>query len=175
MSLGEPIGADEVLQAVNFLALLRPDPANEVNLPTFALLRSMAPRVSTAIVRDLVKGSDCRERLIGQALAVLQGPENFVDDLVASLRDPRGISIVPCAAALVLAARRKGGRDLPESTAMLRRDMFDGEIGWAIDKARSRLGAIPDPDPDPESTGPNYSQSLDQHLLFFAWLRGEAS
>lgn len=62
-------------------------------------------------------------------------PEAFVDHMFASLRDVRGISIVPACAALAVLGRR----GLFDPSRLLEgefdRAAFDGELGWALDVA----------------------------------------
>ena len=61
-----------------------------------------------------------------------EAPGSFVDHMFASLRDVRGISIVPACAALAVLGRR----GLFDPSRLLEgefdRAAFDGELGWAL-------------------------------------------
>jgi len=76
----------------------------------------------------------------GVCMAMAAQPASFVEPMLQSLRDPRVISIVPACAALAVLARR-GVFAMPQTfSEMFDRQVFDGEIGWATDKAMHFAG-----------------------------------
>ena len=87
--------------------------------------------------------------------------------MLQSLRDPRGISIVPTCAALAVLARR-GIYSMTQSfTEMFDRQSSDGEIGWAADKALHFAGLRAD---DVSGRGPNFGQVFDDHSQVYSWI-----
>ena len=98
-------------------------------------------------------------------MAMSKRPGLFTEAMLQSLRDPRGISIVPACAALAVLARR-GIFGMSQSFAdMFDRTAFDGEVGWAVDKAMHyaglRAGDVP-------GRGPNYGQNFEDHIEFYS-------
>jgi hypothetical protein len=159
--------ADTVFAAVPYIYLLRPDVEREEIRAAGRSVRALAPVVPAATTRELLNGTSWRERLVGLAIGVIQGPGQFTGDIVDSLRSPRGLAIVPSAAALVLAARESGAADLPTEVATLNRSAFEGTVGWALDMARFLLGAS---DYNPGGTSPYYGIRIEEHLSFYEWL-----
>ena len=49
----------------------------------------------------------------------------------------------------------------------LDRSAFDGELGWAVDKAKHLLGFS---SPELAGRGPNYGQSFEDHLEVYNWM-----
>jgi hypothetical protein len=88
--------------------------------------------------------------------------------MLQSLRDPRGISIVPTCAALAVLARQ-GIFAMPQTfSEMFDRQVFDGEIGWATDKALHFAGLRAD---GISGRGPNYGQIFEDHVESYGWVR----
>ena len=50
---------------------------------------------------------------------------------------------------------------------MFDRRVFDGEIGWATDKAMHFAGLRTD---DVSGRGPNYGQIFDDHIEVYGWI-----
>src|SRR4051794_4320378 len=124
--------ADTAFAAVPYIYLLRPDVRHEEVRAAGESVRAIAPAVPAATTRELLDGVSWRERLVGLAVCVIQGPGQFANDIVDSLHRPTGMAIVPAAAALVLAARESGSGDLTAGVATLDRTVFEGTLGWAL-------------------------------------------
>jgi hypothetical protein len=85
---------------------------------------------------------------------MIKNPATFIEAMVKSLHDVRGISVVPTCAALAVLARR-GLLDLTATfTSRIDRSAFDGEVGWAIDKAMHLAGIRAE---DANGRGPTFS------------------
>src|SRR3982750_4170535 len=103
----------------------------------------------------MIVGKSWRERLLGISLALAKNPSMFANSIIQSLHDLRAISIIPACAALAVLARR-GLFDISQlSGGTFDRAAFDGEVGWAIDKAVHFAGGQP---PAENGRGPNYGQ-----------------
>src|SRR4051794_33852617 len=100
--------ADTAFAAVPYIYLLRPDVSSEEVRAAGRFVRTIAPAVPATTTRELLNGISWRERLVGLAVCTIQGPGPFANDIVGSLHRPSGMSIVPAAAVLVLAARETG-------------------------------------------------------------------
>jgi hypothetical protein len=115
----------------------------------------------------MITGASWRERLLGVCLAMAKRPATFIEAMLQSLRDPRGIAIVPACAALAVLARRGIFTMAPSFPEMFDRAAFDGEVGWATDKAMHvaglRAGDVP-------GRGPNYGQLFDDHVEVYSWI-----
>lgn len=128
---------------------------------------AVAPSVPDDLVKKLITDSDWRPRLLGICVAAAKRSPTFVEPMVQSLRDPRGIAIVPTCALLAVLARR-GVYRMPESFAQnVDRLVFDGEVGWAADKAMHYIGLRKD---DVQGCGPNYGQRFEDHFAVYHWL-----
>lgn len=115
----------------------------------------------------MITGPFWRERLLGICIAMAKDPASFVEPMLQSLRDPRGISIVPACAALAVLARRGIFGMTQTFSAMFDRQAFDGEIGWAADKAMHFAGLRGEL---VSERGPNYGQIFDDHIQVYSWV-----
>ena len=95
-------------------------------------------------------------------------PSSFIDSMFQSLRDPRGLAIVPTCAALALLARRGVFVMQPSFAELFDRTPFDGEVGWAVDKAMRFAGLRPD---DIQGHAPNDGQSFEAYVQFYESIR----
>ena len=132
---------------------------------------AIAGSVPDDLISNLIGGPSWRERLLGLCIGMHRRPNPFVQPMLRSLADPRGISIVPTCAALAVLAKC-GSYAMPESFAgMFNRAVFDGEIGWAAQKALSlvglRTGSI-------LGRGPNYGQVFEDHLEVYSWIQSNS-
>ncbi len=67
---------------------------------------ALASSVRDELVTSMITGASWRERLLGLSIAMAKRPVAFIQAMLQSLRDPRGIAIVPACAALAVLARR---------------------------------------------------------------------
>src|ERR1041384_7836567 len=84
------------------LLFIRPDLASREDRQRIVDFLRCAPLVSKTVVEKLIRWDDWRPRLLGFALAVRKKPEAFVNAIVVSLQNPRGLAIVPGCAAIVV-------------------------------------------------------------------------
>jgi hypothetical protein len=56
----------------------------------------------------------------------------------------------------------------PSFSEMFDRSAFDGEVGWATDKAMHLAGLRAD---DVPGNGPNYGQIFTDHVEVYDWIR----
>ena len=94
-------------------------------------------------------------------------PEKHVDEMLNSLYDVRGISIVPTCAALAVLARHALFDAEQLASGTFDRSVFDGEVGWAIDQAiryaeTQSVSAC--------ERGPNYGQSFVHQVELYEWI-----
>jgi hypothetical protein len=152
-----------------YLRLIHPVRADEDFRKALAPLIRMAPSVPEDLVSAMIVGQSWRERLLGISLALTKCPSKFTEAMIQSLHDLRGISIVPTCAALAVLARR-GLFDMAQlSRGAFDRAAFDGEVGWAIDKALDFGGGQPAP---ANGRGPNYGQTFEHQAQVFEWILG---
>ncbi|MEQ1935535.1 MAG: hypothetical protein ABL962_16875, partial [Fimbriimonadaceae bacterium] len=141
-----------------YLCLIHPVQQGDTYREEIASVIALAPSVPDELVVAMITGSAWRDRLLGLCMAMSKRPAMFTEAMLRSLRDPRGISIVPTCAALAVLARR-GVFGMSQSFAeMFDRTAFDGEVGWATDKAMHFAGLRAE---DVPGRGPNYGQSFD--------------
>ncbi len=152
-----------------YLCLIHPVRCDDRYEPEIESVLALAPLVPDELVASLITGASWRERLLGLCMGMAKEPTNFIEPMLQSLRDPRGISIVPTCAVLAVLARR-GVFAMTESFALaFDRRVFDGEIGWAIDKAMRFAGVGAD---DVAGTGPNFGQVFEDHAELYRWITG---
>lgn len=152
-----------------YLCLIHPVRCNDVYRQEIAPVIALAPSVPDELVRAMVTGVSWRERLLGLCMAISKRPSIFTEAILQSLRDVRGISIVPACAALGVLTRR-GTFVMPPSFAdMFDRTAFDGEVGWAIDKTMHFAGLRAE---DVSGRGPNYGQIFEDHVEVYSWIYG---
>lgn len=130
---------------------------------------ALAPSVPEPLVTSLLVGSSWRERLLGLCLAMTKRPAAFIEPILQSLREPRGIAIVPACAVFGILARQ--GIFAMQSTFEneFDRAVFDGEIGWAAAKAKIYAGLRTT---DVDGNGPNYGQVFEDHVELYGWIHG---
>jgi hypothetical protein len=150
-----------------YLCLVHPVLQDDTCRREIASVVALAPSVPDNVVATMITGESWRERLLGICIAMAKRPESFGEPMLQSLRDPRGIAIVPVCAALAVVARR-GIFAMPQTfSEMFDRQVFDGEIGWATDKAMYFAGLRTD---DVPGRGPNYGQIFDEHTQVYIWI-----
>jgi len=148
-----------------YLCLIHPVRQGDVYRQEIVSVIALAPTVPDELIASMIVGSSWRERLLGLCMAMANQPAEFTEAMLQSLRDPRCISIVPVCAALAVLARR-GVFTMPQSFAeMFDRTAFDGEVGWAADKAMHFAGLLAE---DVSGRGPNYEQIFDDHVEFYS-------
>lgn len=144
-----------------YLCLIHPVRQGEAYREEIASVIALAPSVPDELVVAMIAGVSWRERLLGLCIAMSKQPAMFTEAMLQSLRDPRGVSIVPACAALAVLARR-GAFEMSQSFAdMFDRTAFDGEVGWAVDKAMHFAGLRAE---DVPGRGPNYGQIFEDHV-----------
>ncbi len=89
-----------------YLRLIHPVWPDEGFRIVIGPLATLAPSVPDEVVAAMIIGASWRERLLGLCIAMAKGPGAFSEVMLRSLRDLRGISIVPTCAALGILARR---------------------------------------------------------------------
>jgi hypothetical protein len=160
------MSADEIFDQTKgaYLRLIHPVWRDDACRQEIAPVIALAPSVSDEVVASMITSRFWRERLLGLCLAMAKQPAPFVEPMLQSLRDPRGISIVPTCAALALLAWRGVYAMTPAFSEMFDRQVFDGEMAWATDKALHFAGLRAN---DIPGTGPNYGQNFDDHIQFY--------
>lgn len=150
-----------------YLWLIHPVTAQDSYQSVIPALLVLAPVVHRDTVSRMIRGASWRERLIGLSLAMAKYPETFVTEMLDSLRDVRGISIVPTCAALAVLARRGLCDAKLLSDAPVDRSNFDGEVGWAIDRAVqwTQMQAVGN-----FERGPNFGQNFTHHVELYEWI-----
>jgi hypothetical protein len=150
-----------------YLCLIHPVRRDDTYRREIAPVVALAPSVPDELVAAMITGASWRERLLGLCMAMTKRRAAFSEAMLQSLRDSRGISIVPACAALAVLARR-GVFTMAQSFAeMFDRSGFDGEVGWAADKAMHFAGLRAD---DVAGRGPNYGQIFDDHAEVYNWI-----
>ncbi len=156
----------------DYLALIHPQP-NDPELWT-DIDRLVSSHADTTVeeLRGMIReGRSWRERLVGLVTTVRRGGCGDLADLLHCLRDPHGISIVAACAAYVAVREKTGPCAASPFPKDLDRKAFDGELGWALDKACHHLGVGT---PDPGGRGPNYGQVFEDHLETYRRLAKDA-
>lgn len=148
-----------------YLCLIHPVLQDKVYHQEIARVITLAPAVPDELVASMITGTFWRERLIGLCLAMSKQPVAFIEPMLQSLRNPRGIAIVPVCAALAVLAHR-GIFGMTQSFAdMFDRTANDGEVGWAVDKAMHFAGLRTE---DVPGRGPNYGQIFEDHIEVYS-------
>ena len=150
-----------------YLCLIHPIRRDDTYRQEIASVVLLASSVPDELVAAMITGASWRERLLGLCLAMAKRPGKFIEAMLQSLRDPRGIAIVPACAALAVLARRGIFTMEHSFSEMYDRTAFDGEVGWASDKAMYiaglRAGDVP-------GRGLNYGQNFDDHVEVYSWI-----
>lgn len=158
---------DDILRQTNdaYLSLVHPAQRDGEFQRKISSVVSLAPSVPDTLVAAMINGASWRERLLGICMGMAKRQKMFVEPMLQSLRDPRGISIVPTCAALAVLAQRSIFAMPLFFSEMFDRQIFDGEIGWATDKAMFFAGLRAD---DVSGRGPNYGQIFDDHIQVYS-------
>ena len=165
------MSVDEVFSKTGdtYLRLIHPVRRDEDFRQAIAPVVALARSVPDELFSSMIVGPSWRERLLGLSLAMAKSPTVFTTAMVRSLHDVRGISIVPTCAALAVLARR-GLLDIVQSFAgTFDRAAFDGEVGWAMDKALHFASGQPAPT---NGRGPNQGQFFEHQVQVFDWILG---
>lgn len=157
-----------------YIGLLHPLDKNEEFGGYVKTLIALAPKVSNEVIQAMLAGSSWRERLLGNCMAMTREdvPESFVENMLQSLRDPRCLSVVPTCAALALLAQRGIFKMTPAFGTMFDRSVFNGELGWAVDKAMFFCGLRSE---DVSGNAPNDGQTFEDHVRFYQSLHLESN
>jgi hypothetical protein len=160
---------DEVLTKTEgaYLCLIHPVRRDDTYRKEVAPVIALTPSVPDELVAALITGVSWRERLLGLCIATSKKSGAFVGAMVQSLQDPRGISIVPTCAALAVWARAGIFAMSASFGNGFDRAAFDGELGWAIDKAKHLAGLRAE---DVPGRGPNYGQIFEDHVEVYSWI-----
>jgi hypothetical protein len=151
-----------------YLCLIHPVLRDHAYRQEIAPVIALAPSVPDEVISAMIVGPSWRERLLSLCMAMTKRPATFVEPMVQSLRDPRGISIVPACAALAVLARGRLYAMTLSFGEKFDRQIFDGEIGWATDKAKHFSGLCTE---DVSGHGPNYGQNFDDHVQVYSWIQ----
>ena len=150
-----------------YLCLIHPIRRDDTYRQEIAPVVALASSVPDELVAAMITCASWRERLLGLCIAMAKRPATLIEAMLQSLRDPRGIAIVPACAALAVLARRGTFTMAPSFSEMFDRTAFDGEIGWATDKAMHTAGLRAE---DVPGRGPNYGQIFDDHVEVYGWI-----
>ena len=150
-----------------YLRLIHPVWPGESVEPVLTPLLVLAPSVPREVVARMIIGPSWRERLPGLPLAMATRPGTFVEVMLDSLRNLRGISIVPTCAALAVLARRGAFELARLVSGSFDRSAFDGEVGWAIEQAVRYAEGQP---MSGSERGPNYGQDFAHQASVYEWI-----
>lgn len=130
--------------------------------------RNLGKDFDRDLALELIQEVNWRDRLLGIAVAAVLRDWSLSHAIVDTCLSPSGISIVP-AGAWLICHYRCSPETFPEiNFTKFDHSQFDGEIGWVIQHVQSetegRLSLTE------EDTGPNYGQSLLDHIELYAFL-----
>ena len=164
-----PMNSDDILNETKdaYLCLIHPVRQGDSYRKEISSVVALAPSVPDELIASMIFGPSWRERLLGLGLAMAKQPEIFIGPIFKSLRDPRGIAIVPACAVLAALTRRSLFPMTPSFAASFNRLIFDGELGWATDKAMYLAGLSRE---DVPGRGPNYGQIFEDHVDLYTWI-----
>ncbi len=153
-----------------YLELVHPASEDYEHSQSIVTLLDLAPTVSDDVVSSMIAGPSWRERLLGLSIAMTKErqPASYIENMFQSLRDPRGLAIVPTAAALASLARRGAFTMTPSFGEQFDHNIFSGEVGWAVTKAMHFAGLISD---DAVGVAPNNGQVFEDHLQLYDFIR----
>jgi len=164
-----PMSEEEIMQETKgaYLCLIHPIRRDDAYRQEIAPVVALAPAVSDQLVATMIAGADWRGRILGLCIGMAKRPATFIEPVLRSLRDPRGIAIVPACAVLAVLARRSSFV-MPQSfSETIDRTAFDGEVGWAMDKAMHFAGSRTE---DVPGRGPNYGQIFEDHVQAYSYI-----
>ena len=166
---------EQIMQRIGsaYLALVHPE-YNSANLAQdLQPIVEITPLVPDGVVSDMLRaGLSWRERVVALAVAVGKRKPGFIQDMIGSLSDPRGLAIVPACAAVVVATNSNAPDGIEESCSELDRNAFDGQMGWALEKMYHYLGLS---EHDPPGNDPNDGQNFEAQLAMFRQMRKSAT
>jgi hypothetical protein len=152
-----------------YLCLIHPIRKGDAYKTEIMPVLALAPSVPDELVSAMITGASWRERLLGLCMAMARRDSaKFIEPMLQSLRDPRGIAIVPACATLGVLARGAVYPMTDSFGGMFDRQVFDGEIGWAADKAMHFVGLRSQ---DVPGRGPNYAQIFEDHVQVYSWVQ----
>jgi hypothetical protein len=150
-----------------YLCLVHPSLPCDAYRQEISPVIALAPAMSDPLIVDLIKHAGWRERILGICIGMAKHPVTFIDPILQSLKNPRGIAIVPACAALAVLARRGSFAMTRSFSDAFERTAFDGEVGWAMDKAMHFAKLRSE---DVQGRGPNYGQSFEDHVAVYDWI-----
>lgn len=149
------------------LCLIHPSLTGDAYRREISPVIALAPAVPDPLVANLIKNAGWRERILGLCIGMVKHPVLVIEPILQSLKNPRGIAIVPAFAAHAVLARRGSFAMTQFSSDAFERTAFDGEVGWALDKAMHFAGLRHE---DVLGRGPNYGQSFENHVEVYGWI-----
>lgn len=162
--------ADELFQATGdaYISLIHPRLSEDDFWKKIDQILAVESEASPREIKELINGWSWRERLIGLALAARGKHWEYGEVVCDALLEPKGISLVPSGAFLILSARFLKAH--PDSWYSKDFDLetFDGEMKWVLDRVRQH-GFEPTMK-IPREAGPNYGQYLQDHVGLFSML-----
>jgi hypothetical protein len=164
--------ADAVMEHLGrgYPSFLRPDTFDPENVQAVQRLRRVASTIDDDTVSRLINGQSWRERLVGLYLAAMRGADRFSASIIQSLRDPRGLAIVPACAAISIALRHQRATDWEKPLGELDVGAFSGELCWGLAKLRWALKWA---DMDPGDLSSNDGMDVEEHVRFYEEARLE--
>jgi hypothetical protein len=150
-----------------YLCLIHPILRDNVYRQEILPILAVVPHVQNVEIATLIIGDSWRERLVGFVLAAITQPEELVKATLQSLQNPRGVAIVPACAFLSILAEKNLFKAADLLSNNLNRTVFDGELGWAIDKIMFHAGLRTN---CVLGRGPNYGQVFEDHCEVYRWL-----
>lgn len=84
-----------------YLCLIHPVQRDNIYGQEIAPVVALASSAPDEFVRALIVGKSWRERLLGLCMGASKEPAIFIEAILQSLRDPRGIAIVPACAPMM--------------------------------------------------------------------------
>ena len=164
--------ASEIMEITGnaYLAMNRPCVKNPDTMSAVAEILAVLPKANDETISELISdGSSWRERLVGIVLAVGHGSPSFSDPIIDSFRKhPTGLAFVPAFAALAVIVRSQPSPELLQDLSTLDRTLFDGDLGWSMDKFLFHVGSSPH---DPGGKSPNDAKSFEDNLEVFKMIK----
>lgn len=150
-----------------YFCLIHPVMKGNAYRQELAPVLAVSDAIPDSLIAKLIVGASWRERLIGLSLAMTRRSGAFIDQMLASLHNVRGISIVPTCAALAVLGRRGLFDPARVLAGSFDRTPFDGEVGWALDIAvRYAAGELV----SATERGPNYGQFFGHQVEMYEWI-----
>ena len=144
-----------------YLRLIRPDVRDSEFDLTLRELKKVSSACDGKLALQLIRAGDWRERLLGFALTALLKDYSLSVDIAETFADPRGLAIVPAGAYLIAHHACSRATFPIIDIARFNPDLFDGELGWTLDRVRA---AIHDHPSGIDDSSPNSAQDLGAHV-----------